>query len=192
MKSTQLVAAVLAVLVVGAGAVAATPAASTSGQTAADALPGDDHAANESEAEPGANAPVDVPANGANDRSLPEQASDTAKTVQSTIADWFGANESEREHDSLGDAISTAVGDDDADAGANASVDADAEADADDDADESADDRADASADAGANASADAGANASATGQAQASEHANDDGVVHAVVSFLTGGDADA
>lgn len=189
MKSTQLVAAVLAVLVVGAGAVAATPAASTSGQTAADALPGDDHAANESEAEPGANAPVDVPANGANDRSLPEQASDTAKTVQSTIADWFGANESERERDSLGDAISSVVGGDD-DEAANASADTDADADAKVDADAEA--GANADADGAVNADAAAGANASATGQEQASENANDEGVVHAVVSILTGDDADA
>ncbi|WP_227133830.1 hypothetical protein [Halorubellus salinus] len=194
MKSTQLVAAVLAVLVVGAGAVAATPAASTSGQTATDALPGDDHAANESDgasddapaatdeadAEPGANAPVDVPASGASDRSLPEQASDTAKTVQSTIADWFGANESEREHDSLGDAISSVVGGDDADANESA----------DDDADESADDDADASVDVGASASENAGANANATGQSEA--NANAEGIVNAVVSFFTDDDADA
>ncbi|WP_323674407.1 hypothetical protein [Halorubellus sp. PRR65] len=180
MNAKHVVAAVLAVLVVGAGAVAATPAASPVGQTAADVLPGDDHAANESDdagasdsappaaepdddgdeaaddddseadAEPGANAPVDVPTAGANDRSLPAQASDTARTVQSTIADWFGANESDREHDSLGDAISSVVGGDDAEA------------------------------------------NASATGQSQASSNANDEGVVHAVVSFLTSDDADA
>lgn len=37
----------------------------------------------------GADARPDV----ASDRSLPEQASDTAKTVQSTVADWFASDE---------------------------------------------------------------------------------------------------
>src|SRR6056297_1832383 len=46
---------------------------------------------------PGAAAPgdagADARADAASNRSLPEQASDTAKTVQSTIANWFESDE---------------------------------------------------------------------------------------------------
>lgn len=194
MNATKIVAAALAALLVSAGAVAAAPGAQPDGQLAVDdhnesAAAGasdaasenapddasadddaDENETEETETNADAGPPADVPAANAEDRGLPAQASDTAKTVQDTIASWFASDEDQREADSLGEKLSSVLGGDD-EADANESADAGTDADGE------------------AGTSADAGANADETGQQQASENANDDGIINAVVSFL-GGDS--